>query len=81
MQDRISIQESATELYLGVFDGHGGSDAAEYASKRLMDIIRAQPAYSTDAPLNRDGTRKSLHNAYVEVHKEMADARSMYATC
>lgn len=49
MEDRVSVNTQTdestkeTEVLIGVFDGHGGSDVAEYLSHHLLTKLQSQP--------------------------------------
>ena len=46
---------------MGVFDGHGGKEAAKFAKERLWDIIQAQPKFRIDDVQSvRDGIQSKM---------------------
>lgn len=70
MEDCIAIHKAANRLYLGVFDGHGGQEAAEYASKELWDIICAQLEHETS------DFKPALQKAFQIIHEQMMTIRT-----
>ena len=51
MEDYISIKsetEGEEQGFLGVFDGHGGKEAAEFASENLRKAIKSETGFSSD---------------------------------
>lgn len=62
------------QAFVGVFDGHGGKEAAKFARERLWDIIQTQPKYlSSDV----EAIQESIQEAFVALHQEMEPLRSM----
>ena len=62
MEDYIDVRLSPNEVipglknhvFVGVFDGHGGKEAALYARERLWDLIQEQLKFrSTDRSWRR----------------------------
>ena len=41
-----NIPELREQIYIGVFDGHGGKEAAKYARDHMWAVIQAQPQNS-----------------------------------
>ena len=69
LQQHPDLREQA---YIGVFDGHGGKEAAKFARERLWDLIQLQPKYlSTDM----ESIRESIEEAFVALHYEMEPLR------
>ncbi|KAL8607572.1 hypothetical protein ACOMHN_003491 [Nucella lapillus] len=65
-EDRIVMKELASNLlYLGIFDGHGSSFAAQYVVDHLEHHLRYLLTTSTDL-------KRVLHRAFVDVHNVMA---------
>ena len=60
------------QAYIGVFDGHGGKEAAKCARERLWDIIQNQPKFKLS---DINSIKESLEEAYVALHKEMEPLR------
>ena len=71
MEDYTSVAiepREDSECFFGVFDGHGGHQAAFFARQNLWETIQKQrDFYSTDP--NEVG--KAIKRAFVEVHKAM----------
>lgn len=69
LQQHPELREQA---YVGVFDGHGGKEAAKFARERLWDLIQLQPKYlSTDL----ESIQESIEEAFVALHHEMEPLR------
>lgn len=69
-EDRVKIAEIGPDLlYCGVFDGHGGSIAADYISDFLEDHIAFWMK-------KEDDLRKVLRNSFIEVNN--AFSRHLY---
>ena len=67
------IAELREQAYVGVFDGHGGKEAAKFARERLWDLIQTQSKFlSTDI----ETVRESLEESFVALHHEMEPLRS-----
>ncbi len=65
------------QAFVGVFDGHGGKEAALYARERLWDLIQEQTKFrSTD----RQTVMKGIEEAYWALHREMEPLRSTLPT-
>lgn len=84
MEDYIAVnlapsEESFNEVgylreqaYVGVFDGHGGKEAAKCARERLWEIIQKQPKFrSSDLTC----VTESIREGFVALHKEMEPQR------
>lgn len=74
LRDRYTVDEPMEELgvYFGVFDGHGGTQVSEHASKNLhkkiLDNFRAKQVQ----PASRDDKIKSaITEAFVQADKEL----------
>ncbi len=66
------IPELREQAYIGVFDGHGGKEAAKFARERLWDLIQSQPKFlATDT----DSVREALAESFVALHHEMEPMR------
>ena len=60
------------QAYIGVFDGHGGKEAAKCARERLWEVIQKQPMYQSS---NLSRVMESVREAFVAMHKEMEPLR------
>lgn len=60
------------QAYIGVFDGHGGKEAAKCARERLWDVIQSQPKYRLS---DISSIKESLEEAFIELHNEMEPLR------
>ena len=65
------------QAFVGVFDGHGGKEAAMYARERLWDLIQEQPKFRST---ERQTVVKAIEEAYWALHREMEPLRSTLPT-
>ncbi len=83
MEDYLAIKLSPNEefsqlphlreqAFIGVFDGHGGKEAAKCARERLWDVIQHQPKYKLS---DINSVKESLVEAFVALHEEMEPLR------
>ena len=72
MEDEISIENGTTDriptTYLGVFDGHGGKEAAIYARDNLFDNLKSQPGFFDNDPEN---VKEAIRQAFIKTHMDM----------
>ena len=54
--------------YFGIFDGHGGREAAVYAKEHLMDHIVRQKGFWSD---DDDTVLRAIHEGFVSTHHAM----------
>ena len=59
------------QVYVGLFDGHGGREAAEYAAQHLWTDIQGEPSdwYRSDA------VRKAIVQGFRKTHEDMWTVR------
>ena len=62
------------QAFVGVFDGHGGKEAALYARERLWDLIQEQSKFRTT---DRQKVAEAIKDAYLGLHREMEPMRRM----
>lgn len=60
------------QVYVGVFDGHGGKEAALFAKKRLWEVIQDNKKFQTPELVN---ICESLEESFEAIHKEMEPLR------
>ena len=72
LEDYLVVKLSPEQGYIGVFDGHGGKEAAKCARDRLWDIIQSQPKYRLS---DLASVKESLEEAFVALHSEMEPQR------
>ena len=75
MEDMFSVayQQSSNDreleyAFFGIFDGHGGGEAATFAKENLMDIIVKQKNFWSD---NDEDVLKAIRDGYVNTHYAM----------
>ncbi|GAA0173471.1 protein phosphatase [Lithospermum erythrorhizon] len=56
--------------FYGVFDGHGGIDAASFAKKNLLTNIVEDPHFPT-------GVKRAIRNAFVKTDHALADTKTL----
>lgn len=66
------------QAYIGVFDGHGGKEAAKFARERLWEVIQDQPKYQMN---DIESVCESLREAFEALHKEMEPLRGTFVRC
>jgi serine/threonine protein phosphatase PrpC len=75
MEDFFSVayQQSEDEkdleyAFFGIYDGHGGQEAAVYAKEHLMNSIVRNPKFWSE---DDDEVLKSIHEGYLATHHDM----------
>ncbi|RVE49112.1 hypothetical protein evm_006233 [Chilo suppressalis] len=75
MEDLFSVAYQQTEderdleyAFFGIYDGHGGSEAAAFAKEHLMDSIVKQRQFWSD---NDEDVLKAIRNGYMLTHLDM----------
>ena len=66
------IPEMKEQAYVGVFDGHGGKEAAKYAREHLWETIQKQSKFQTH---DIDSVKEAILDAYLELHQTMLASR------
>ncbi|KAL2522028.1 putative protein phosphatase 2C 47 [Forsythia ovata] len=56
--------------FYGVFDGHGGVDAASFTRKNILKFITEDSQFP-------NGVKRSVRNAFIKVDHALADAKSL----
>ena len=67
------IPQLCQQVFVGVFDGHGGKEAAKFAIKKQMwETIQRQPKFlSTEV----ESICEAIKNTFVALHNEMVSLR------
>lgn len=60
----------ASGSYYGVFDGHGGRDAAQFVKEKLLNFIVRDVAFPT-------AVEEAVHHAFLHADREFAEACSL----
>lgn len=60
------------QAYIGVFDGHGGKEAAKCARERLWEVIQKQPKFRSS---DLECVKESVIEGFQALHKEMEPQR------
>lgn len=75
MEDTFSVAYQQTEdlkdleyAYFGIFDGHGGPEAALYAKDHLIDSIVSQSCFWST---NDDDVLRAIRDGYIQTHYTM----------
>lgn len=75
MEDLFSVAYQQTEderdleyAFFGIYDGHGGGEAAAYAKEHLMDSIVKQRQFWSD---NDEDVLKAIRTGYMVTHLNM----------
>lgn len=55
-------------VYFGIFDGHGGADAAKYAKAHLHKNITSNSLFFSDQPAD---VKKSIREGFLQTHEDM----------
>ncbi|KAL1206688.1 putative protein phosphatase 2C 76 [Cardamine amara subsp. amara] len=67
---KASIIEGQRVCMFGIFDGHGGSRAAEYLKEHLFDNLMKHPQFLTDTKLALSETYKQTDVAFLESERD-----------
>lgn len=75
MEDVFSVAYQQTEdeldleyAFFGIFDGHGGREAAAFAKEHLMEfIVRQKSFWSSDD----ESVLRAIHDGFVQTHQAM----------
>ena len=85
MEDVINVQlRNAADrspggyAFFSVFDGHGGSEAAEFADKHLRHEIERQEMFWSD---DDDCVMDAIKTGFVSTHKLMMTAVGEFSDC
>ena len=70
------IPDMKEQAYIGVFDGHGGKEAAKFAREELWTFIQNKEKFlSHDVPTVKD----AIKEAYLSLHEKMLEHRRKYS--
>ena len=76
MEDVFSVAYQQTEdekdleyAFFGIFDGHGGREAAVFAKEHLMDFIVRQRGFWAED--DDDSVLKAIHEGFMQTHQAM----------
>lgn len=82
MEDMFSVAYQQTEdlkeleyAYFGIFDGHGGAEAAIYAKDHLIDSIVCQSNFWSS---NDEDILRAIHDGYINTHYAMYKQHEMW---
>lgn len=70
-QGIVQLDEQQEAHYFGLFDGHGGSNAADYAAEHA--VCHFQEAYQEEVKKSPNNAilKTALHNSYLRLDKEI----------
>lgn len=66
------IPELKEQAFVGVFDGHGGKEAAKYVREKMWDAIQRQPKFRSH---DVESVKEAIKDAYLGLHNEMVSHR------
>ncbi|KAK1269597.1 putative protein phosphatase 2C 52 [Acorus gramineus] len=66
---KLSKVDGQTVCMFGIFDGHGGSRAAEYLKEHLFENLMKHPLFMTD-------TKRAISDTYQKTDSEFLDSES-----
>jgi serine/threonine protein phosphatase PrpC len=67
-ENQDSDESNILFSYFGIFDGHGGKEAAHYAKEKLYwKIIESEDFWSDD----ENKILKSIHDGFIKCHSDM----------
>eukprot|EP00091_Calanus_sinicus_P015367 TRINITY_DN33526_c0_g1_i1.p1 TRINITY_DN33526_c0_g1~~TRINITY_DN33526_c0_g1_i1.p1 ORF type:complete len:157 (-),score=40.25 TRINITY_DN33526_c0_g1_i1:372-842(-) len=89
MEDEFGVayQQTADEkdleyAFFGIFDGHGGREAALFAKEHLMDFIVRQKGFWAE---DDESVLKAIHEGFIQTHyamwKELKNGRKQQVGC
>ena len=66
------IPDMKEQAFVGVFDGHGGKEAAKFAREELWEFIQNRGKF-----LSHDvaSVKEAIREAYLELHEKMLEHR------
>lgn len=70
MPFRCSWSLCSVHVYIQVFDGHGGIDAASFIRKNILKFIIEDPHFPS-------GIKKAIKSAFVKADNAFRDASSL----
>ena len=71
-----AIPDMREQAFVGVFDGHGGKEAAKYAREKLWETIQSQDKFQT---LKVEEVKEAIRDAYIELHHVMLSQRCKFS--
>ncbi|KAJ4837924.1 hypothetical protein Tsubulata_022514 [Turnera subulata] len=76
LQEHLAISANlpSPAAFYGVFDGHGGKDAASFAKKNMLKFIVEDSQFPT-------GKKKAIKSAFVKADHALADAKAVDNSC
>ena len=70
-----AISDMREQAFVGIFDGHGGEEAAEYARDELWEMIQSQKNFKT---LEVEKVKEAIKDAYIELNNVMLSLHSSW---
>ena len=68
LRRRLSTYEKFEYSYFGVFDGHNGVEAAQFAKENLFDPIVNNALFLSD---NDEDVKNSIRSGFIDTHLAM----------
>ena len=67
-EDLILKKLEEDQIFLAVFDGHGGKEAAQYAFENLWENIKSSEGFDSDEPKK---VIQAIKAGFVKTHEDM----------
>lgn len=67
--------KSGEYVYFGIFDGHDGPEAAQYAKDHLFNAVTSRKKFWSE---NDDEVMNTIRKGYVQIHYEMWKIHCQY---
>ena len=77
MEDFVHVQ-LGEEAFVGVFDGHGGQEAAVYAKTHLWANIQAEPGFGAE---NSKEVKEAIVQGFLRTQRDMRTVRGELCFC
>ena len=78
MEDVVGLEmqkKGLGQLFMAVFDGHGGKEAAHFADKELWPTIRSLEGFETT---DSEAVKKAITRGFRETHNKMWSVRGEF---
>eukprot|EP00163_Fabomonas_tropica_P009034 TRINITY_DN18818_c0_g1_i1.p1 TRINITY_DN18818_c0_g1~~TRINITY_DN18818_c0_g1_i1.p1 ORF type:complete len:459 (+),score=97.61 TRINITY_DN18818_c0_g1_i1:198-1574(+) len=82
LRDDLNLDINCAEMaFFGVYDGHGGTAAADYLADHLHHLLAQQPTFPTDIPSAMKAAFKECDQAFLQIalQQDMRDGTTAIA--